>query len=328
MRNSHISWCTHTFNPWWGCVEVSPACDHCYARTLAERFHQGLWGKDAARRPASENTWAEPERWAASALKRGVRERVFCGSMCDVFEDRSDLDRWRSMLWRIVERTGHSLDWLLLTKRPENMAAMVPSSWASAWPRNAWAGTTAENARRLQERMVHLARIPASIRFLSIEPLMGPLSVKPYLGFYRAAHGRVAIECPHGFDACPSCDAGPIHWCIVGGESGRNARPMHPGWVREIRDECATAGTPFHFKQWGEFVPREDHAGHVPEKRLVWVARDGEVRDELQRVDRSKWALMARVGKKAAGSILDGRAWLEIPELVRAMEGAQGSTGR
>lgn len=308
-KDTKISWAHHTFNPWLGCFEVSPACDNCYARELAHRFFptQQLWGKDGVRRPASEKSWAEVEKWAVSARRRGVTERVFCESMGDLFEARPDLDRWRSRLWELIERTSDVLIWMLLTKRPENMLSMTPVRWGKGWPKNVWAGVTAENERRLKERMVYLERVPANVRFLSVEPMLGPMNLTPYLAYFRAAEGAVAVECPHGYDACPECDAGPIHWVICGGESGQKARPSHPDWFRTLRNECVRAGVPFHMKQWGSYVPRASVRGKISKKRLTMVTASGEPGDV------TGLALMARVGARKAGNVLDGRRWLQFP---------------
>lgn len=116
-KDSGIEWTHHTFNPWWGCVRLSPACAHCYAETWARRVGMDLWGGDAPRRFFSENHWREPLRWNSEAQRLGVRARVFCASMADVFEPRTDLDPWRERLWGLIEKTSH-LDWLLLTKQP------------------------------------------------------------------------------------------------------------------------------------------------------------------------------------------------------------------
>lgn len=228
-QNSKIEWTDHTFNPWWGCAKVSPACKNCYAERLADRFGKGEWTPDGARAAASEATWATPQKWNRDAAKTGVRARVFCASMADVFEDRADLDPLRERLWALITATPH-LDWLLLTKRPDVMAC-----WAEThpWPVNAWAGATVEDQRRADERIPALLRVPARVRFLSCEPLLG------------------------GLDLDPS----GIHWVIAGGESGPGARPSHPDWFRSLRDQCTAADVPFHFKQWGEFAPSGDGFG-------------------------------------------------------------------
>jgi len=157
--------------------------------------------------------------------------------MADVFEDRRDLDSERQKLWKLIADTPW-LDWLLLTKRPELMNELTPMTWDEAWPKNVWAGTTAENQEWAEKRIPHLLKVPAYIRFLSIEPMLGPVSL---LGTYL--HSK---ECK-----CAQCDEG-IDWIIVGAESGAGARVMDMNWVRAMRDQCQAAGIDFFLKQFVE----------------------------------------------------------------------------
>lgn len=214
---SIIEWTHHTFNPWWGCVKVSPGCEHCYAEALSKRTGHSVWGAKADRRFFGEKHWAEPLKWNADAEKAGERHRVFCASMADVFEDRIDLHGERAKLWDLIAATP-ALDWLLLTKRPENMRAIA--QWGE-WPANAWAGCTVEDVKR-KARIGILRNVPARTRFLSIEPLLEDLGALDLRG---------------------------ISWVIVGGESGHGARPMREDWVRSIRDQCGGAGVRFFYKQ-------------------------------------------------------------------------------
>ncbi len=137
-QNSKIEWTHHTFNPWWGCVKVSPACKNCYAQAWANRLGMNLWGGKATRRFFSDQHWKEPLKWNRDAEVSGERHRVFCASMADVFERRAELNQWRERLWRLIEQTPF-LDWLLLTKRPESVAIYAP--WKKLWPDNVWLGT-------------------------------------------------------------------------------------------------------------------------------------------------------------------------------------------
>lgn len=234
-KNSRIEWTDHTFNPWWGCVKVSAACKHCYAEAWAKRVGSKVWGPKSSRRFFGESHWAEPLRWNRVAETAGERHRVFCASMADVFEDRRDLDPWRARLVKLIEATPH-LDWLLLTKRPAEVPALAP--WGDNWPDNVWLGTTVENPREAERRIPALLSVPAQVRFLSCEPLLGSLNLSRWL-----------------------TSGGPIHWIIAGGESGPRARPMNPNWARALRDQCIAADVPFHFKQWGNYAPAEE--GHV-----------------------------------------------------------------
>ncbi len=227
-KNSHIEWTHHTFNPWWGCAKVSPACTHCYAETLTKRFGGASWGGKGQRRFFGAAHWNEPAKWNAEALRTRTRSRVFCASMSDVFEDRRDLDNERVKLWGLIEK-NKSLDWLLLTKRPEVVKDLVP--WGDQWPDNVWLGTSVENQEWADKRIPYLLAAPAKIRFLSCEPLLGALDLGCYLKKNR------------------------IQWIIAGGESGAGSRPMHPDWVRRLRDVASEQGIAFHFKQWGNFAP-------------------------------------------------------------------------
>lgn len=244
-----IAWTDHTFNPWWGCTRVSPGCEHCYAETFAKRTGNDVWGKNAGRRFFGDKHWNEPRRWNAKAEAAGQRARVFCASMADVFEDREELhDHRMRLLEELIPETPW-LDWQLLTKRPENVLDMVPGDWlggveerSGIWPDNCWIGTTVEDQKRADERIPHLIKIPAPVRFLSCEPLLGPVSLrwaawKPLRGGYHLA----AYE--------------DIDWVIVGGESGPKHRPLLLDLARQLRDECEQANVAFFFKQVGGRTP-------------------------------------------------------------------------
>lgn len=247
--NTSIEWCSHTFNPWIGCVAVSPACDHCYAEAEAKRRGWAKWGKDEPRHFTSEQYWKAPLKWNRQAEGR---ERVFCGSLCDVMEEKSDLQPQRERLYELIDRTPN-LDWLLLTKRPQNFRRFLPMQRP-----NVWGMTTVESAEYLW-RINALCKLEFAVYGLSMEPLLGPVTL------------------PDEFLAL-----GKRAWVITGGESGHHARQANPNWYRSLRDQCQGAGVPFFFKQWGEY-----DAGLV------------------------------KIGKKAAGRVLDGRTWDELPEAVR-----------
>ena len=152
-QHSTIEWTDHTFNPWWGCTKVSPACDHCYAEGWAKRTGHDVWGAKSSRRFLSESTWKQPERWNRTAARAGTRMRVFCASMADVFEWGHRLSSTRERLWELIDRTPH-LDWLLLTKRPHLVQRLAP--WSTRWPAHVWLGTTVENQRFAAKRIPHL----------------------------------------------------------------------------------------------------------------------------------------------------------------------------
>ena len=229
MKNSAISWTDHTFNPWHGCEKVSPACTRCYAETNSLRWGKKIWGKDAPRRFMSDNYWKQPLSWNRIAGKTGIRARVFCASMADVFEDREDLLKERARLWNLIDVTPN-LDWLLLTKRPENTLSMVPKIWISlGFPTNVWMGTTAENDEWWTKRLPHLRKIPARIRFVSVEPMLGPIT--------GSLEG--------------------VDWLLVGGESGKGSRLMRTEWVSDLLTRAKKEGVLFHYKQHGEALARQ-----------------------------------------------------------------------
>lgn len=229
-KNSGISWTHHTFNPWWGCEKLTEGCAHCYAEGVDRRFGGSHWGKDSQRRFFGDDHWSEPLKWNEAARKAGERHRVFCASMGDVFEDREDLDEWRERLWALIEVTPN-LDWLLLTKRPENAIQMA--KWQDGdWPENVWVGVTVENQRNAW-RVGELIKIPCSIRFISCEPLLGPVDLSAYWKSGDASNW--------------------VDWVIVGGESGQSARRMEREWMMDLFEQCGISNTPFFFKQWGSF---------------------------------------------------------------------------
>lgn len=304
-----IEWADHTFNPWIGCTKVSPACDHCYAEDWAKRFKGPVWGKE--RRRTSAANWRQPLKWNREAPAfRAIHGRapmVFCASLADVFDNQVP-EEWRRDLWELIDATP-DLTWLLLTKRPQNIRKMLPEInntllCGRPYLPNVWLGTTVENQAEADRRIPHLLSVPAAKRFLSCEPLLGPvdLTAIPRLqaeGFMRPLDGRF----------------NRIDWIIAGGESGRAARPSHPDWFRGLRDQCAGAGVPFLFKQWGEWVgsSRENTLGvraegyvHPEGRKAPWPSPEGPGQYGPAGLEARGFAHMSRVGKKAAGRTLDG----------------------
>lgn len=308
MENSNIEWTDHTFNPWRGCTKVSSGCANCYAEKLSHRNPKvlGEWGQGKPRIKASAAMWREPRKWNAACEKRGVRERVFCASLADWLDDDGVPIEWLAELLELIHATPN-LDWLLLTKRPQNWRERVNDAekfttpqnwevrdWLRNWfehemaPENVWIGTSVEDQARADERIPLLLAIPAVARFLSCEPLLGPVN----LGDYRhSSHGEWKMD---GF-----------HWVIAGGESGPGARPMHPDWPRSLRDQCVAAGVAYFFKQWGEWG--ECPIGDGPDLVTDAVFKKGPGHD----------GMVWKIGKKAAGRLLDGREWNEMPTVNR-----------
>lgn len=335
-QHTEISWCDSTFNGWEGCEKVSPGCAHCYAEARNHRFGLDNWGPGKPRRRTSEANWRKPLAWnkhgwicdecgtdhqkqTACESAIGHRPRVFCSSLSDWLDDQVQIE-WLDDLLKLIHDTPN-LDWLLLSKRPENWRGRLARAagyrqgslrlcdevsammirWLDGFaPANVWIGTTCEDQKRADERIPELLKIPAKVRFLSCEPLLEEIDIEA--------------------DLDDICDGGyvlgsaPIHWVICGGESSANnrepnIRPMHPDWARSLRDQCQAAGVPFLFKQWGDWL-------HTPEgfsamtKERMFLTPDGKRNDGTG----PRSATMSRVGKKAAGRLLDGREWNEFPK--------------
>lgn len=240
-KDSAIAWTDHTFNPWWGCQRVSPGCENCYAEAFAKRVGQKVWGPQSPRRFFGDKHWAEPRAWDLAAANECTRARVFCASMADVFEDREDIAPHRARLFELIEETP-SLDWQLLTKRPENILRLVPDDWRDGFPENVWVGTTAENQKWLNDRWEHLRNIPAVVRFLSCEPLLGEVLL-PLTG---------------------------LQWAIVGGESGPSRRDCGVDAIARIVAQCERANIPVFVKQDCAMYPGQQ--GRIPDD--VWARKE------------------------------------------------------
>jgi len=274
-ENSKIEWTDHTFNPWTGCAKVSPGCAHCYAEGWAKRSGIVQWGPGKPRRRTSVAKWREPLKWNATQFAecmacrcrrefkpglceccdgnqfRPVRPRVFCASLADWLDDEAPIE-WLADLLLLIHQTPN-LDWLLLSKRPQNFQDRIKGvlqtgvysehtdGWLSEWrhgsklPANVWIGTTVEDQTRADERIPELLKIPARVRFLSCEPLLGPVDL------------QLEADPPRN-TGLPRCR---VDWVIAGGESGPGDRPMHPDWARSLRDQCQAAGVPYFMKQMG-----------------------------------------------------------------------------
>lgn len=230
MGKTKIEWADYVFNPWTGCTKVSAACDHCYAETWAKRAGKPeLW--HGVRNRTTDSYWRQPFKWDREARAAGERRRVFCASLADVFDNQVPM-QWRRDLFDDVIKRTPNLDWLLLTKRPQNIRKMIEEVYSGffpwPWP-NVWLGTTIENKDEMHRRARALKSVPARVHFWSVEPLLEDLG-----------------DIPPSF--MPD-------WVIVGGESGsKQSRPMRLSWVRSIIDQCRAAGVPCFVKQMGRFV--------------------------------------------------------------------------
>lgn len=308
-----IEWCDRTFNPWEGCTKISPACDNCYAADRAARYKTVEWG--GPRRRTSAGNWKKPLKWERAAkafmLEEGRRQRVFCASLADVFDNQVP-EEWRSDLWDLI-RECPSLDWLLLTKRPQNIEKMLPPFWDEIKDR-IWLGTTVENQETAERNIPHLLKHDSAIRFLSCEPLLGPIELDICNGsyFYNFLLGVKYHDPPAGERGATE-QGHKIDWVIAGGESGPNARPSHILWFVSLIKQCATARVPFLFKRWGEWSPRMTVQGMA---KTSVICRDGQWLQGEEMLDRDddKFAeIMFRVGKKKAGRLIDGIEYTNFP---------------
>jgi protein gp37 len=343
-ENTGISWCDATFNPWWGCTKVSPACDHCYAERDAHRFAPGktLWGVGAERRTFGDAHWQMPLRWAKTLpAKLGRRPRVFCASMGDWLDLDAPLGEFVRLLDLI--RTTPELDWLLLSKRIGNWRKQLDAArmearcangielhrWIANWldggaPPNVWLGATVISQAEVDRDVPKLLAIPARVRFVSIEPMLGPIE----LPTMRCDRGSLTGPGGVGGVSCPDCGGYGdgsgfgclrLHWVIAGGESGPSARPAHPDWFRALRDRCAAVGVPFHFKQWGEWrepkdgEPFDTSMGRAQTRPAFIVAPSGTVHCFENDTNREGGKVMLRIGKRASGRELDGRTFDGFP---------------
>lgn len=325
-----IEWCDHTFNSWIGCTKVSPACDHCYAEVSAPSRTQGvIWGAGQPRKRTSMANWNLPVRWNAQAeafqAEHGRRQRVFCASLSDWLDNEVPIE-WFVDQVDVVRRTPN-LDWLLLSKRIGNFGkrmneALVTFSsvdrpelhkflarWLSGEevPSHVRLGATICNQEEADRDIPKLLAVPARVRFLSMEPLLGPVDLTKIdldIEWFDSLEGYRYLK-DSDYDVA---DGGRgLDWVIVGGESGHKARPMHPDWARTLREQCAAAGVPFLFKQWGEWSPADPIPGvrfgdEIRSGKVLHLHAPGNPEGYFRRGD----AHVRRVGKKAAGRLLDG----------------------
>lgn len=247
-ENSKIEWTDHTFNPWIGCTKVGPGCDNCYAENMMDhRYHRVQWGSGNPRQRTAPANWRKPVAWNKAAERRRTPARVFCASLADVFDNDVPTE-WRDDLWRLIMATPW-LNWLMLTKRIGLVRNMLPAAWWDDALNNVWIGATVVTQQEVDRDIPKLMEVPATVRFLSCEPLLEPVDL--HLNEF------------------------PVDWVIVGGESGPNARPMQTDWCISIAEQCDATGTPFFMKQgsqanwpnwkdfdsWPEFLRCRDYPG-------------------------------------------------------------------
>lgn len=332
-----ISWTDHTFNPWIGCMKVGPACDGCYAEALmgeGGRYARVEWGAPGkgvgTRARTAPGNWKKPLTWDRKAREAGERRFVFCASLADVFDNAVPAE-WRRDLFDLIRATPN-LIWLLLTKRPGNIVRLfrgaplagdrqIKGAVDFQWPRNAAIGCTVVTQEEADRDVPLLLKAKAALNpafaFLSMEPLLGPVDLTRLatLQFRGAEYCDALTGQTWGMFGEPAARVGGVDWVIAGGETDQGkhkARPASPLWYRDIRDQCAAVGVPFHFKQWGEWEPAMIRPSGAPGRfafgdyetergRMIEV--DGYPRQFTMVGARAR---LERVGKTRAGRLLDG----------------------
>lgn len=316
-QDSKIEWTHHTANLWHGCTKVHAGCDHCYAETLSNRWGRDIWGNDKPRMEI-KSVFNDLWKYQQLAEKAGEVHRVFVGSMMDIFEKPmpvidnkgtrlmdEDVPLWtsdiRAVLFEQISNGYYpNLLFLFLTKRPSNINKYIPESWKTDPPKNVMFGTSPCDQATYDTLLPQLFQVNG-LKFLSIEPLLGPIEL---LKDYPVGKGEVQY-------------GALLDWVIVGGESGHGARPMHPDWVRRLRDQCNTAGVPFFFKQWGEFAYHENYPVPVDDlKSIKHFFEDGQfhlVEKGTPAYKISWFPISVYIGKKEAGRLLDGQLYDEFP---------------
>jgi len=327
MDYSKIEWTTHTFNPWWGCIKISTGCENCYAELFDKRFGEGHWGPNSSRKIMSESYWKKPIQWNKAAKRAGIKAKVFCASMADIFEGHPDTIPHLSRLFSIIEKTPN-LVWQLLTKRPQNIMKLVPEHWKVKFPSNVWIGASIENQYTADTRIWELIQVPASILFLSCEPLLGAINLEkikspedPENQVGKYTFSALSSGGDHYDDENGDVVDGPYHraidWVIVGGESGNKARPMHPDWVRAIKDQCVGEEIPFFFKQWGQWHPFYDRDKDDPDWRNIPKESNKICRIDLtgqHGFHGERVVYFNKVGKQKSGSMIDNSIHHYFPE--------------
>lgn len=305
-----IEWATETWNPVTGCTPISEGCRNCYAERMSKRLagRCGYPEGEPFRVTLHPDKLEQPLRWKKPRM-------IFVCSMGDLFhEDVPEIEIIRVFA---VMADAQQHTYLVLTKRPERMKEVLTSPsiandvWLMTntgisedkpiWPLpNVWLGVTAENQARADERIPILLQIPAAVRFVSVEPMLGPVDLSLSDGV------DLSMSVGTGLKPGKSYLINSLDWVICGGQTGPGARPMHPDWVRSLRDQCKEAGVPFFFKSWGEWMPSYQTGATFELSRLKT--------DEVVMSGPGHGVVMKKVGKKTAGRLLDGQEWNQYPE--------------
>ena len=339
-----IEWCDSTFNPWIGCTKISPACDNCYAAARSHQYKDVRWGNHPRKRTA-KSTWAKPKTWQRQAAKffkeHGRRRRVFCASLADVFDNQVPTE-WRDDLWQLI-RECPDIDWLILTKRPENIEKFKPEFWDEIKNR-IWLGVTAEDQERANQRIPILIGFDCAVRFVSIEPALGNVSLTsiPLTFFNEISVGEKSISrsdlegslsiVASKLDALRGVISGrenfwerfrdirptkfKIDWMIWGGETGSNARPVRLSWEPRARFDCLLSEVPYFRKHWGEWGDlNEYYDPKILRKKTFGDWQNGIFIEGFHSIDPVGSSPMIRVGKCVVGHLLDGVAHREFPKV-------------
>jgi protein gp37 len=342
-----IEWTDATWNPLRGCTRVSEGCKNCYAEIMAARFSKpGQWGHGLATMARVHHTGKIDHRWTGKVilvedhLDQPLRwkkpRRIFVNSTSDLFHE-SVPDDWIDRIFAVMALAPqHTFQ--VLTKRPERARAYLsnpdrrrasathaalwhatgkwnmPDDISLLWPLpNVWLGTSIEDQATADARIPHLLETPAAVRFVSAEPLLGPVDLTEVAHHRPDLRAFVIYDALRGYGGFQGNRMNRLDWVIVGGESGPGARPMHPDWARSLRDQCQAAGVAFFFKQWGEWAPCEMAPAGASAVKAVDFS--GRVLAGVEAIGGgiAPVEMMSRLGKGAAGRLLDGREWNQMP---------------
>lgn len=316
MSETKIEWADRTINPVTGCTPISPGCNNCYAKRMAKR----LAGRYGYPNGDGFNVTLHPGRLADIEALAKVKkpQRVFVGSMTDLFHPEVPFDFLRRLWADMSNPFVNHHTFMILTKRPGRMLEFF--DWmemqefkVETYLPNIWVGVTAENQEQADKRIPLLLQTPVTVRFVSVEPMLGPVDLTNI--YYENVTAIDALNGLHGFPK-PHAEGPKLDWVICGGETGPGARPMHPDWARSLRDQCQAAVVPYFFKQWGEWEAFYDRDNDDPD----WcnIPKDGPGVKRLNLAGGSGFhgervVYLRRVGKKKAGRVLDGWTWDELP---------------
>lgn len=329
MGSTKIEWVDKVWNPVTGCTKISPGCQNCYAERMAKRLRGrcGYPADDPFKVTLHPDRLDQPLHWKKPS-------KIFVCSMGDLFHLNIRY-KWLSKLWKIMSACQEHV-FIILTKRPERMLTFVDEykaemNFYNEQHSNLWLGVTAENQEQADKRIPILLQIQATVRFVSIEPMLGTINLDNYLYKYfcvacgwkgKKPHTEVVsngvkrIDCHY----CPECNTAiegdgnvikqpTLDWVIVGGETGPKARPMHPDWARSVRDQCVAARVPFWFKQWGEWRPGAYYYGKTLKPGSCFIDKNNG-----NKIFLAGNRFLCKVGKKVAGNLLDGKVWNQVTE--------------